>query len=175
MDVLEAIRSRRSVRKYTDEPVSREFLVRVLDAARWAPSAGNWQPWRFVVVTDPVMVRVIEQVAPGFHFEAPSVLIVVCWQRDERCSGQAREHFLAANCYIAAQNIVLSAWALGLGTCMIGSFAPSAVAEVLSLPDDVHPETIIAIGYPQRIPKETPRLALDQLAYLNRWGEALLE
>lgn len=171
MDTLEAIRSRRSVRDYTDQPVPEGLLERVLDAARWAPSGGNSQPWRFVVVTDPVMIRVIKQTAPGFAFEAP-VLIAVCWQRDEKYSGPAREHLRAANCYLAAQNIALSARALGLGTCMIASFAPAAVAEVLSLPNDAHAEILISLGYPQRIPNDPARLPLDQLAYLNRWGKA---
>ena len=162
------------MREYTKQPVPPELLEKVLDAARWAPSGANSQPWRFVLVMDPIVIQVIRRMAPGFTFDAP-VLIAVCWQRDEKYPGPAREQHVAANCYIAAQNIALSARALGLGTCMIASFAPSAIAEVLSLPNDVHPELLIALGYPGRISKGPSRLPLAQLTYLNRWGKAWLE
>jgi nitroreductase len=174
MDVLEAICSRRSIREYAERPVPLALLERVLDAARLAPSSGNSQPWRFVVVVDPARIRVIKWMAPGIHFEPPA-LIVICWQQHEKYSSPWRQHLRASNCYLAAENIALSACELGLGTCMIGSFAPSAVVEVLSLPDYVHPELLMTIGYPQSIPEQRPRLPMNRLAYLDQWGHTWTE
>ncbi len=171
MDVFEAIMSRESIRRYSDEQVPRTLLLRLLEAARWAPSTGNCQPWRFVVVSERTSVRLIRDFSPGFAFEAP-VLIVICWEKDTKSPGVAREHLRSANCYLAAQNICLAACEVGLGTCMIGSFSPAAVAEILSLPDDVYPELIMALGYPQQQPSKRSRLPLTELVHFECWSDA---
>jgi len=80
MDALEAIKGRRSIREFTDEPISKEILTEILDAARWAPSGGNRQGWRFVVVTDPQVKEMIRKVSPGI-FAMPAAFIVICMKK----------------------------------------------------------------------------------------------
>ncbi|MEM2056996.1 MAG: nitroreductase family protein [Thermoproteota archaeon] len=144
MDVFEAIQKRRSVRAYEPTPVPREILGKVLEAARLAPSAGNIQPWHFIVVTD-VGKREKLARAPfaGFLREAP-VVIVGCGNQ------RASPRWFMVDVAIAMQNMVLAATAEGLGTCWVGSFNEKEVKEMLKIPDDYRVVALLALGYPRK-------------------------
>ncbi len=122
MNIIEPIRQRRSIRAYLDKPVEREKVLRLLEAARIAPSAKNFQEWRFIVVTDAERRRRLAQAANAQAFvgEAP-VVIVACAEHENyrmRCGQLAYPIDVA----IAIDHITLQAVAEGLGTCWIGSF-----------------------------------------------------
>lgn len=169
MNVLEAIKARRSIRQFTDEPIGREALEKLLDAARWAPTASNQQRWRFVVVTSPSVKRLIKKFAPGI-FIMPAAFIVICVEKEPGTNPWAEATYLA-DCAIAAQNIMLAAWEMGIGSCPALSYAKVAVQEILNLPEDIEPLLIVSLGYPAEDPTPPPRLELSQIAFVDEYGK----
>jgi len=170
MDVYDSIHIRKSVRSYLDKPVEKEKLDRVLNAARLAPSAGNRQEWRFVVVADPEKRRRLAEEAAGQRFiaEAP-IVIAACAETDGkimRC-GQA--------CYpidmaIAIDHLTLAAVAEGLGTCWIGSFDPDTVRQILGIPEEIVVVELLPLGYPKDPePVAKSRLPLETIVRYEKW------
>jgi len=129
MELWEAINGRRSVRAFNDRPVERNVLERLLEAAIWAPSGGNAQTWQFVVVTEPGRIRSIKTVSPGLLGD-PAAVIAVCQDltKARAKGGSLGETFLApVDAAMATENLLLAAYAEGLGTCVIASFHRGAV------------------------------------------------
>ena len=170
MDVLDAIKTRKSIRKYLEKPLEDEKLNVVLEAARLAPSAGNRQEWRFVVVRDPKTRRGLADAANSQAFvgQAP-IVIVACAETDGhvmRC-GQL--------CYpidvaIALDHMSLAATELGLGTCWIGAFNEQKVKQILGIPEEICVVQLMPLGYPSDpslIRKS--RLQLDRIVKHERW------
>ncbi len=168
MDVLEAIRRRRSIRKYTDQPVPKESLETLLDAARWAPTASNQQRWRFLVVTDHSTRELIRKCSPGV-FVGPPVYVVICAEEIPDAGDWDRRTYLA-DCSIAAQNMMLAAHALGLGSCVILSYSPTAIQEILDLPELTRPVLVVTLGYPAEDPEPPVRRALGEIAFEEQYG-----
>jgi nitroreductase len=169
MDVFQAIKERRSIRKFTDEPIGKDVLAKLLDAARWAPTAGNQQRWRFVVVTSPPVKELIKKFSPGI-FAMPSAFIVICVEKASNAGTGAEVSYLA-DCAIAAQNIMLAAYEMGIGTCVALSYAKVAVTEILNLAENVEPTLVITLGYPAEAPEPPPRLELSQIAFVDEYGK----
>ena len=159
MDVFEAIKGRRSVRHFTDQPVERETLLKLLEAAVWAPTGGNGQTWRFVIVTDPQMMRKVKMVSPGLLGGPPAVVAIAQDMAAARHKGgkMGPESIVKMDSAMAAQNLMLAAHALGLGTCVIASFHPVAVGKLLKLPQDTLPHLLVSIGYFDADPPPPPR------------------
>ena len=168
MDTLEAIKRRRSIREFTDEPVSREILTEILDAARWAPTTSNQQRWRFIVVTDPTVKEMVKKVSPGI-FAMPAAFIVICIEKATDATSWD-EWTYAADCGVAVQNMMLAAFALGIGSCPALSFAKEAVREVLDIPEGVEPALIVTLGHFERLPESPERLPLSRIAHAERFG-----
>ncbi len=159
MELWEAIKGRRSVRAFTDQPVDREILERLLEAAIWAPSGGNAQTWRFTVVDDPASIRRVKLVSPGLLGD-PAAVIVVCQDihKARAAGGALGETVLAPiDAAMATQNILLAAHAEGLGTCTIASFHHKGIARLLHLPDGVDPILLVSVGWPKAVPPAPPR------------------
>ena len=160
MEILKVIQGRRSIRAYRSDLVNIDKLRDlVLQVAIWAPSAGNAQILRYIVVTDHSMLHKIELVSPGLSGNPPA-LIVVCQDSDESQlkSGSMGPQFLAiADAAMATQNIMLYAYTLGLGTCVIASFHRGALQKILSLPCSIAPIFILSIGYPDCSPRAPTR------------------
>jgi len=146
MELNEAIRIRRSVRSYTDEPVSDEILARVLDAGRLAPSANNRQPWHFIVVKDPETRKTLSEGKYAKFLTACPVVIVGCGDKVRS------ERWFAIDTTIALENMVLQATTEGLGTCWIGSFSGESVKKALNVPDNYEIVAMLAMGHPKDSP-----------------------
>jgi len=143
MDVFEAVQKRRSIRAYESTPVPKAVLEKILEAARLAPSAGNVQPWHFIVVTDAgKRERLAESILVRFLKEAP-VVIVGCGDQ------KASPKWFMVDVAIAMQNMVLTATSEGLGTCWIGIFNESKVKELLKIPEKFRVVALLALGYPR--------------------------
>ncbi|MGB9903459.1 MAG: nitroreductase family protein [Desulfotomaculales bacterium] len=156
-DLLTLIRERRSVRRYQSRPVPSEAITALLEAARWAPSAGNLQPWFFYVVTKQKEKELLAKAALNQHFisQAP-VCLVVCAEpeRSARVYGdRGRYLYCFQDTAAAAQNILLAAFALGLGACWVGAFREEEVRLGLSLPKGLLPVALIPVGYPAGEPE----------------------
>lgn len=169
MDTLEAIKGRRSVREFTDEPISNEILTEILDAARWAPSASNQQRWRFIVVTDPKVKEMVRKVSPGI-FSLPAAFVVICVEKAAHATPWD-EWSYAADCGAAAQNMMLAAFALGVGSCPALSFAKEALREILGIPGGIEPALIVTLGHFRSLPEPPERLPLSRIAYIDRYGK----
>jgi len=169
MDVMECIRSRRSVRSYEDREVEEEKLQQVLEAGRLAPSANNRQEWKFVVVRDRDLRGRLADAACGQAFvgEAP-VVIAACAVETDRtmtCGHPAHVVDLA----IALDHMALAARSLGLGTCWIGAFHQDKVKEVLGIPDAVQVIELMPLGYPTSWPDARPRKGTGEVVCYDRW------
>jgi nitroreductase len=175
MDVFEAIKGRRSVRKYKPKLVEREITEKLLEAAHWAPSGGNIQPWLFIVVEDHDILDMVRKISPGYFGEAP-LAIIICSdkKRAHRIGGTlGRDYLTRADCAMAAENIQLAAYALGLGTCVVKSFSHGAMKEILEIPEGIEPELLVIVGYPDNIPAPPHRIPLNDILYLNKFGQRL--
>jgi len=169
MDVMDAVKGRRSIRQFVDKPLGKDELERLLEAARWAPSGGNLQRWRFVVVTSPSQKELIRKFAPGI-FAMPAAFIVICADK-EPDANVWKEALYLADCSIAAQNIMLAAYEMGIGTCVALSYAKSAISEILDLPENIEPMLVLTLGYPAEDPAPPPRLELKELAFVDQYGK----
>ena len=137
MNVIEAIRRRRSIRAYLDKPVEEEKLEAVLEAGRLAPSASNRQEWRYVVVRDPGTRAKLAEAANGQKFvgEAPVVLIACANTDGHKMS--CGEPCYPIDVAISLDHMTLKAVEEGLGTCWIGAFDQPAVKKLLNIPEDI--------------------------------------
>lgn len=168
MGVFTALQERRSIRKYSPDPVEEVKLLKVLEAARLSPSAGNRQNWRFVVVTD----RSLRNLLAGtteykFIAEAP-VIIAACGTDTTsvmRC-GQSRH---TVDLSIATAYMILEAQELGLGTCWIGGFDEMRAREILEVPEGVSIVALTPLGYPAEEPGQRPRKLLEDIVSYDKY------
>jgi nitroreductase len=160
MNLSEIIQGRRSVRKFKPDPVPREALLELLEAAVWAPSGSNAQAWRFVVVTQEAVMKKIKMVSPGLLGDPPAAIVIAQdMERIKRKGGKmGHESLSKMDSAMAAQNILLSAFDQGLATCVIASFHPTAVGKLLGMPEHIQPQLMVSVGQPAVSPKPPPRL-----------------
>ena len=180
MEVFEAIQSRRSIRSFRADPVRREDIIQILDSARWAPSWKNSQCPRFVVIEDVGIKQGISQTLTRNRsylsvLTAP-LLIVVCAELGKSghtgCDPATEKgDWYMFDSALAVQNILLSAWSLGLGSVVIGLFDAPAVASITGVPEGFSVVNLIAIGYPDEWPEAPARRPLEQTVSLNRFGD----
>jgi nitroreductase len=191
MDVFEAIKNRRSVRHYKPDPVNDETVAKVLEAAHWAPSWGNTQSWRFIVVRDPAiraqvadtlrLVRVdnewVENAASKAIKQAP-VLVVICaeeghagYSPDGTPVTDKGEYWYMFDIALAVENLTLAAHALGLGTVIVGGFDSVKTAQILEVPDACRVVTMTPLGIPERQGQVSPRKSLAEVIYHDKYGK----
>jgi len=170
MDVLKAIRSRQSIRVYDSREVEEDKLLRVLDAGRLSPSAGNRQERRFIVIRDANTRKLLCEAASNQKFvaEAP-VVIAACSVENEyvMACGQLAYSIDTA---IAVDHMTLQAVEEGLGTCWIGAFDEKKVKEILHIPDDIRVVSLLPLGYPSAIPQPRGRISLDEVVMWEKWS-----
>jgi nitroreductase len=146
--MLELIRARRVIRNLTDQPVQRTQLVKILEAARWAPCGGNRRVNRYVVIQDPETLRLIRMVSPGMYQRPPAlVLICIDWKQVEEYEIVKEDSVLYIDIGTAMENMMLAAHAIGLGTGPVTSFSKEAVRVLLNLPQHLSPELFLYVGY----------------------------
>lgn len=169
MDVIEAIKGRRSIRAFRSDDILNEIVEKLVDAGRWAPSAGNIQPWEFIIVREQEIKRKLATAAFGQSFieEAP-VVIVVCADEERSAQGygaRGRTLYCLQDTAAAIQNIHLAAYALGLGTCWVGAFREEEAREILKVPEGIRPVAIIPVGYPAETPPRRSRRPMNQIVH----------
>ncbi|MHA2407296.1 MAG: nitroreductase family protein [Candidatus Ranarchaeia archaeon] len=170
MNVIEAIRIRKSVRCYLDEPVENEKLSRILEAARLAPSAFNKQRCRFVIVRDSQKRGKLTETAkvPLFAGKAP-VIIVACAKTDS-CKMRDGQPCYPIDVAIALDHITLAAVEYGLGSCWISCFDENKIKAILGIPVEIRVIALLLLGYPSD-PSivDKKRLSLDQIVKYEEW------
>jgi len=172
VDVYEAIQTRQSIRRYKDDPVPDEVLNRVLDAMGLAPSAGNKQPWRFIVVRDAAMREQLAQASNRQEWMAHApIIIVACGWEGRAYSGMGGYwNALPVDVAIAFDHLTLAAAAEGLGTCWIGSFVEDEVRRLLGIPGDVTVISLTPLGYHDISPATKTRKELGEIVCYERWS-----
>jgi len=169
MNVLEAIKGRRSIRAFKNQGVPAEIVEELIDAARWAPSAGNIQPWEFIIVRKPRIKRRLVETALGQMFiEEASVVIVVCADEERSSQGygvRGKTLYCIQDTAAAMQNIHLTAYSLGLGTCWVGAFREEETRRILKIPRGMRPVAIIPVGYPAEAPTARMRKSTSQIVH----------
>lgn len=173
MDVIEAIKNRRSTRAFTNETVSREEVEQLIDAARYAPSAGNIQPWEFIIIREPKIKKSVAHAALDQTFiEQAPVAIVVCADTAKSGRGygsRGTNLYCIQDTAAAIQNILLSAQALGLATCWIGSFDENQVKEILDLPNAIRPVAVIPLGHSAAGGRTRPRRTVEEIIHYETY------
>ncbi len=174
MDLLEAIQGRRSIRFFTDKPVSEENVKTLIDAARQAPSAGNIQPWEFIIIRKTEIKRKLVAAAGHQTFiEQAAVVIVVCANTEaseEGYGSRGATLYCLQDTAAAIQNILLTAYSIGLGTCWIGAFDEEEAKKTLGIPNGVRPIAIIPVGYGTTTnPPKHPRRALSEIMHREKY------
>jgi len=177
LDVFEAVKNRRSIRAFTSEEVSENEVKSLIDAARWAPSAGNIQPWEFIIVRDAKIKRrlVIAALDQTFIEEAP-VVIVVCADESQSSMGYGSRGltlYCLQDTAAAIQNILLAAYALGLGTCWIGAFHEEEARQALRIPLGARPVAIIPVGHPAEKPNTPPKKSIREITHYETFGRKI--
>ena len=164
MDVHEAIRTRYAVRDFRPDSLPDETILRILEAGRLAPSQRNRQQWHFVVVQDGETLKKIGELASSGRYiaQAPMAVAVVM-------QGSKMPKIDAAR---AVQNMILAAWAEGVGTCWVGGIGGDRVKDLLNLPEDAELITILPFGYPARrsLKGKKDRKPLSEVAHRESFG-----
>jgi nitroreductase len=172
MDIYGAIKKRTSVRGYRPTPVEEEKLMRILDAARLAPSGKNGQPWTFIVVRDAQTRAKLVEACRGQAFvgEAP-VVVCVCGREElayQKMGGYWNS--LPVDIGISLEHLMLAAAAEGLGTCWVGAFVEEDVRKLLEVPAEIKIVALTPIGYPAEEHAFRPRKKLEEIVMYERWG-----
>lgn len=169
MDAMDAIFCRRSIRKYTPQPVPDSVVTELLRAAMAAPSASNQQPWQFVVITDRALLDKIPTVHAHAQMckDAPLAILVCMDSHLEKHEGMGVQDLSASS-----ENVLIAACALGLGAVWLGVYPRedrvSGLRSLLGLPEHVIPFSLIAIGYPGEQKPRAERYDPERV-HLNRW------
>lgn len=168
MELLEAIRGRRSIRAFKPQDVPDEVVEQLVDAARHAPSAGNLQPWEFIIVRTLEQKRMLAEAARQAFVEEAPVVIVVCADENRASMGygiRGKALYCIQDTAAATQNLLLAAYALGLGTCWVGAFNEDDTRKALKLPSGIRPVAMIPVGYPAKTPAARSRRPLSQIIH----------
>jgi len=163
MEFFEVINKRYSVRSYLPDDIEQDKIQKILEAARFAPTACNLQAFRVVVAKTEGRKEEISRIYPrGWFAEAPYI-IAVCAIKGKGWVRSDQKSFADVDATIVMDHIILAATALGLGTCWIGAFDPKACAEVLNLDKDLEPIVLTPLGYPKGEQLPRRRKALEEL------------
>ncbi len=176
MNTTECIKTRYSIREYSDAAVSEGLVKEILQAAVCAPSAGNAQDWEFIVVRKQEIKKQLAEAAlgQGFIADAP-VLVVVCSNLKKIGSAYGERGvslYSIQDTAAAAMCLMLAAWEKGLGTCWVGAFDEGRVKEILVLPMDVRPLAIITLGYPRAGIEKPKSRDLSGVLHWEHYGGA---
>lgn len=169
MDFAELVRRRRSVRAYLRDPVDDGLLAQVLEAARWAPTACNRQPFRLIVIRTAGRERELLRIYDETWFVEAPLVICVCSLPQEGWSRRDGKSYADVDATIAMDHLILAAADRGLGTCWVAAFDPAAAREALGLPPDVEPLAFTPLGYAADRPAPTTRRPVSELVRHDRW------
>ena len=174
MDLYEVIKARRSIRKYKSDPVARDVVERIIDAARLAPSWCNRQCHRYIIISDKAkreaLGELLDNPSSECYRTAPYT-IVLCADSSDSGYSCGKEYYLV-DCGISMEHLVLAATAEGLGTCWVGSFRENSVRNLLGISRDVSVVAITPLGYPDEAPEPRERYSLKQIICDEGWSKS---
>ena len=169
MEIQEALLTRRSIRKYKNQKISKENIDIILKAAMYAPSAMNLQPWHFIVIDNKeILIDTIKSIHYAEMLKQSAAAILVCGDADI----EKNESWVLQNCSASIQNILLAAFGLGIGSCWIAVHGMDDVLNKIktqfSLPKNIVPVSLISLGYPDEEVTAEERFKEEKIHY-NKW------
>jgi nitroreductase len=170
MNVSEAIRTKRAVREFQDQPLPEDAVLDILNAGRRAQSSKNTQPWQFIAIRDKQTLGALSQMGNFALHMAGAALGVVILTPDP-----AVRFSIMFDAGQAAAYMQLVAWEMGIGSCLATIYEPEKARQLLGFPDDLHVRIAISFGYPQdpqalsKAPAQGGRRALDDLVHWEKW------
>jgi nitroreductase len=170
MDFLELAKKRCSVRSFLDIPVEDEKLVKVLDAARLAPSACNNQPLVLIVLREERSRKALESVYNRAWFYGAPVIIAACCDHRHSWHRSDGKDFGDIDIAIALDHLILEATNLGLGTCWVGAFKTSEAKKALFLPEYIQPVAFTPLGYPSPEMQNKSRKKIEDIVHWEFFG-----
>lgn len=182
METMNCIKTRRSIRHFTDQEIPEDLVNELLEAVRWAPSWANTQCWEVIVVKEQAIKEQIAGLMPDKNpavkaIKAAPLVMVMCAIKGQ--SGYKKGELLTNkgdwsmfDLGIACQNLCLAAHELGLGTVHVGTLDHAGLDQLMKLPPNIEAIEVIPVGYPTRDSAVTPRKELNQFVHLNQYGQA---
>jgi len=165
MSLVDFILNRRSVRRYEKKDISTDALEKIIEAGRQAPSAANRQPRRFVIITDYEIKKELSKGLFNRFIKNSPIVIVGCANPKDLLTGK----WASIDTAISLQNMVVAAWALGIGSCWIGDFKEENVKQLLNIPDDWKVVALVTFGYPTEKPKQQKKKSTKELFRYNKF------
>jgi nitroreductase len=163
MSLIDFILTRRSIRHYDKKAIPEDILNQIFEAGRNAPSAANRQPIHFIIVNNDDAKKELSKGMFNRHIKDSPAVIVGCADVNSALTG----NWAIVDAAIAMQNMVLAAWALGIGSCWIGDFREEKVKELLKIPDKWKVVALVSIGYPAEQPKQRKKKPVEELFSFN--------
>ena len=162
MSVLEAIKTRRSIRKFQNQEIPSEIVEKLIEALIWAPSAGNLQSRKFYFIFNAKIKEKLAEAALGQDFIAQAPLVIVGCSDDKikwKYGERGKKIYALCDVAMSIQNMMILAKDLKLGSCPVGAFLEDQVSEILKIPKNLHPILIVPVGYPAEKPIPPPRIS----------------
>ena len=170
MEFNDIIHRRFSVRSFTSQKPEKEKIIELIDAARMAPSAVNFQPWHFIVVSDPLNLAELQKVYNRDWFREAPMVVVICSDHSKSWKRKSDgKDFADVDAAIAIDHLILKATDLGLGTCWVCNFDPQLTREILNLPAQIEPIALIPVGYTEAVPPVKSRKPLSELIHWEKF------
>lgn len=173
-ELMGLMEERTTIKKYTSEGVDKKDLGKILEAARWAPSAGNMQSWEFIVVEDKDLRDQLAQYSYNQQHirDAPVCIVVLGNEKiaNDKYEDRGDLYMIQENA-AAMQNMMLMAEMLGLGTAWVGAFREEDVKDLLEIPHHLRPLSLITVGYPRERPRQSNKHRVTDVTYIDKYGE----
>lgn len=163
MDVLEVIKTRRSIRKYKPQRIPDDILHSILDSARFAPSASSRYPWGLVVVRDTDTKKSLSMACNNYPYVKDCDTVIVGF-------GDPSQKYFVTDLSVAMEHIALTAWDNGIGSCWIGYFNEDMIKMLLHIPQDRVVVACMTLGYPDESPGQRPKKELSDIVFWERFS-----
>jgi nitroreductase len=165
MSFIDTVLSRRSIRRYEKQDIPKDVLDKILEAGRQAPSAGNKQPWHFIVLSDYDIKEKLSHGKWNTFVKDSAVTIVGCGYIGDEYGRK----WSTVDISIALQNMVIAAWGLGIGSCWIGDFKEAEVKRLLNIPEDRKVIALVTFGYPAEKIESRQKKPIDEIVSYNKF------
>jgi nitroreductase len=170
MSVYDTIKERGSIRKFKSEPIPEDKLEAILDSARLAQSAANRQPWEFIVVTDESIRSALVSVAGHQRFVGDAAAVIVCLGDPDASAAVGAFNGFLLDLGIAIENMALTAWDLGIGSCWIGAYNERGIKQLLGVPEKLRVVSLLTLGVPDQEPGPKRRKTTSEIIHRERYG-----
>ena len=167
VSLVDVVLSRRSIRRYEQKEIPKDVLDKILEAGRQAPSAANKQPWHFIVLTDSEIKKELSKGMFNRFIKDAPITVVGCAHKDLIAS-----KWSIVSTTIALQNMVVAAWAMGIGSCWVGDFSEEKVKKLLNIPESWNIVALVSFGYPAEKPQPRKKKTIEKIVSFNKFEEA---